>query len=488
MKLHEVMKDVPDIKIVGPDNIEVKDIRYDSRRVHPGDMFAAIPGENYDGAKFIGQAMNKGAQSFLTSPEVPAIEGYTAVQTQRVRLALALASRNFYERPSEKLKVIGITGTNGKTTTSYLLHGILDEAGVRAGLIGTVQYLVGGEVLSAARTTPESPDLNSLMTGMLSTGSQACILEVSSHAVALDRIAGMRMEVGVFTNLTRDHLDFHRDMEDYYRAKARLFLEEDTVHRAVNLDDSHGKRLVEEIGEPVLTYGLKEGDVRLNNEISTGEWGSRFALQTPWGELDVDTSLPGLFNVSNIMAAVCAAGLLDVEIHRIAEGIKKVQRVPGRFERVDRGQLFSAVVDYAHTPDALENLLENAGKLTLGRTIVVFGCGGDRDRAKRPLMGEVAERLADFVIVTSDNPRSEEPEAIIDDIMDGLHGKKGFVQRITDRREAIALAVGEAKQGDMVVVAGKGHENYQIVGKKVLPFSDVDELANAIIRSLEGAL
>jgi UDP-N-acetylmuramoyl-L-alanyl-D-glutamate--2,6-diaminopimelate ligase len=355
-------------------------------------------------------------------------------------------------------------------------------------LIGTVQYLVGGEVLSAARTTPESPDLNSLMTGMLSSGSQACILEVSSHAVALDRIAGMRMEVGIFTNLTRDHLDFHQDMEDYYQAKARLFLEEDTVHSAVNLDDPYGKRLAEEIGEPVVTFGLKQGNVRPSGEISTGEWGSRFTLQTPWGELDVDTPLPGLFNVSNIMAAVSAAGLLGVATYHIAEGIRKVTRVPGRFERVERGQLFTAVVDYAHTPDALENLLENARKLTRGRTIVVFGCGGDRDRAKRSLMGEVAERLADLVIVTSDNPRSEEPDAIIDNIMDGLRDKKGPVQRVTDRREAITLAVGEAKQGDIVVVAGKGHENYQITGKKVLPFSDVDELAKAIVQSLEGVL
>jgi len=482
------MKDVPDINIVGPDNVEVKDIRYDSRRVHPGDMFAAIPGENFDGAQFIEQAISKGARSFLTSQEVPAINGYTAVQARKVRLALALASKNFYESPSEKLKVIGITGTNGKTTTSYLLHGILDEAGVQAGLIGTVQYLVGGEVLSAARTTPESPDLNSLMTGMLSSGSQACILEVSSHAVALDRIAGMRMEVGVFTNLTRDHLDFHQDMEDYYQAKARLFLEEDTVHSAVNLDDPYGKRLAEEIGESVVTFGLKQGNVRPSGEISTGEWGSRFTLQTPWGELDVDTTLPGLFNVSNIMAAVSAAGLLGVATYHITEGIRKVTRVPGRFERVERGQLFTAVVDYAHTPDALENLLENARKLTPGRTIVVFGCGGDRDRAKRSLMGEVAERLADLVIVTSDNPRSEEPDAIIDNIMDGLRDKKGPVQRVTDRREAITLAVGEAKQGDIVVVAGKGHENYQITGKKVLPFSDVDELANAIVQSLEGVL
>ncbi len=482
------MKNVPDIKIVGPDNVEVKDIRYDSRRVNPGDMFAAIPGENYDGAKFIEQAMTKGARSFLTSREVPAIEGYTVVQARRVRLALALAARNFHESPSEKLKVIGITGTNGKTTTSYLLHGILDEAGVRAGLIGTVQYLVGGEVLSAARTTPESPDLNSLMAGMLSSGSQACILEVSSHAVALDRIAGMRMEVGVFTNLTMDHLDFHQDMEDYYRAKARLFLEEDTVHSAVNLDDPYGKRLIEEIGGPVLTFGLKEGDVRPTGDITTGEWGSRFTLQTPWGVLDVDTSLPGLFNVSNVMAAVCAAGLLDVATYHISEGLRKVRRVPGRFERVEKGQLFTAIVDYAHTPDALENLLENAGKLTPGRTIVVFGCGGDRDRNKRPLMGEVAGRLADLVIVTSDNPRSEEPDAIIDDIMDGLRDKNRLVQRVTDRREAIALAVGEAKQGDIVVVAGKGHENYQITGKKVLPFSDVEELANAIVHSLESVL
>jgi len=482
------MKNIPDINIVGPDDIEVNDIRYDSRMVHPGDMFAAISGENHDGAQFIGQAMSKGALSFLMDRDVPAVDGHTTVQAHRVRLTLALASRNFYGRPSENLKVVGITGTNGKTTTSFLLHGILDEAGIGAGLVGTVQYLVGGEILSAARTTPESPDLNSLMRGMISSGNQACILEVSSHAVSLDRIAGMRMEVGVFTNLTRDHLDFHEDMEDYYRAKSRLFLEEDTVHSAVNLDDPYGRRLSEEIGEPVLTFGMKDGDVRPMGEITTGEWGSRFALQTPWGDLDVDTPLPGLFNVSNVMAAVSAAGLLDVEIQHIEQGIRNVRRVPGRFERVERGQAFAAVVDYAHTPDALENLLANAGKLTPGRTIVVFGCGGDRDQAKRPLMGEVAGRLADLVIVTSDNPRSEVPEAIIEDIMDGLEGSEDVVRKMTDRRKAIAAAVEAAKEGDIVVVAGKGHENYQITGESVLPFSDVDELADAIVRSQEGVL
>ena len=488
MKLSEVMKDIPDIRIIGPDNIEVNDIRYDSRMVHPGDMFAAIPGENYDGALFMEQAVEKGAMSFLTDRSVPSLDGFTSVQAERVRLALALASRNFYGRPSETLKVVGITGTNGKTTTSYLLHGILEEAGVKAGLVGTVQYLVGGEILSAARTTPESPDLNSLMRGMLSSGSQACILEVSSHAVALERIAGMRMEVGVFTNLTRDHLDFHQDMEDYYRAKARLFLEEDTIHSAVNLDDPYGKRLAEEMGEPVLTFGLEGGDVRPMDRISTGEWGSRFDLQTPWGEMSLETPLPGRFNVSNVMAAVSAAGLLDVDPHHIAEGIRNVRRVPGRFERVERGQQFSAVVDYAHTPDALENLLENARELTPGRTIVVFGCGGDRDQAKRPLMGEVAGRLADLVIVTSDNPRSEAPETIIDDIMDGMDSSRGLVRRLTDRRKAIAAAVEEAKEEDIVIVAGKGHENYQITGKTVLPFSDVDELADAIVRLQEGTL
>ena len=488
MKLMEVFTDVPDVTFTGPVDVQVNGIRYDSRRVQDGDLFAAIRGENFDGARFIPDAVVRGARVFLAEKGTSTVEGCTLVQTSRVRHALALASRNFFGDPSSRISVVGITGTNGKTTTSYLVHGICESSGIRAGLIGTVQYLVGGQVISAARTTPESPDLNSHLSAMIDAGVKACIMEVSSHALTLERTTGLRMAVAAFTNLTREHLDFHRDMEDYYCAKSRLSMEGDVGGRVVNLDDAFGRRLTEEIGAGVLTYGLKGGDIHPAGKLAFGEWGSRCTLSTPWGKVPIDSPLPGRFNLSNIMTAVGVCGLLGLAPAQIAEGILKVQRVPGRFERVDRGQPFSALVDYAHTPDALENLLQNVREITTGKVLTVFGCGGDRDRTKRPLMGAVAARLSDLVFVTSDNPRSEDPECIIDEIMDAFERVPDHVSRISDRRSAISAAVIRCSPGDTLVVAGKGHENYQMIGGRVIPFSDVDEVAAAIERLARGEL
>jgi UDP-N-acetylmuramoyl-L-alanyl-D-glutamate--2,6-diaminopimelate ligase len=474
------MNGIENIEILGDSAVDVASLKYDSRRVSDGDMFAAIKGENFDGMKFVEEAARRGARTFLVPEGAErGVEG-TYVHASNVREALALASRNFFGDPSSKLKVVGITGTNGKTTSSYLIHGILEQAGIDAGLIGTVQYLVGGEVISAARTTPESPDLLGLMDTMVRSGCGACILEVSSHAVTLSRVTGVKLEVAVFMNLTRDHLDFHNDMEEYFRAKAALFEVGEVNHRVVNRDDPFGKRLLKEIGADVLTFGLKDGDISPEGPVTVEEWGSRCRLSTPWGPVDVNTALPGRFNLYNIMAAVASCGLLGLTVDGISRGLSSVDKVPGRFEKVDRGQSFTAVVDYAHTPDALDNVLENARAITDGRVITVFGCGGDRDTSKRPLMGQVAGRLSDLVYVTSDNPRSEDPEFIMDQIMEGLDDPMGTVERISDRRTAIGRAVREARPGDMIVVAGKGHENYQIIGERILPFSDVDELARAI--------
>jgi UDP-N-acetylmuramoyl-L-alanyl-D-glutamate--2,6-diaminopimelate ligase len=474
------MNGIENVQVLGDSTVEVASLKYDSRRVSDGDLFAAIPGENFDGAGFICQAARRGALAFLVQEGTAReVEG-TFVVTTSVRKSLALASRNYFGDPSSKLKVAGITGTNGKTTSSYLIHGILEQAGVRSGLVGTVQYLVGGEVISAARTTPESPDLYGLMDSMVETGCSACVLEVSSHALTLDRVTGVAMEVAVFTNLTRDHLDFHGDMESYFQAKAALFEAREVNHRVVNRDDPYGRRLAAKTGSEILTYGMEGGDVSPEGPVTIDQWGSRCRLRTPWGPVDVNTTLTGRFNLYNIMAAVATCGLLGVDAGRISAGLSMVEKVPGRFEKVDRGQPFTAVVDYAHTPDALENVLENARAITSGRVITVFGCGGDRDRSKRPLMGQAAGRLSDLVYVTSDNPRSEDHEKILDDIMEGLDDFEGAVERIVDRKAAIARAVREARPGDMLVVAGKGHENYQIVGERILPFSDVDELARAI--------
>lgn len=474
------MKGIEHIKLLGDSAVNVTSIKYDSRRVSEGDLFAAIRGENFDGMNFIEDAARRGALAFLVPEGADrGVEG-TYVYAADVRKTLALASKNFFDDPSSKLKVVGITGTNGKTTSSYLIHGILEQAGIDSGLIGTVQYLVGGEIISAARTTPESPDLLGLMDTMVKTGCGACILEVSSHAITLDRVTGVKLEVAVFMNLTRDHLDFHNDMEEYFRAKATLFETGDVNHKVVNRDDPFGQRLLKELGSDVLTFGMDEGDICPDGPVTVEEWGSRCRLSTPWGPVDVNTSLPGRFNLYNIMAAVASCGLLGLNVDSIAQGLSSVDKVPGRFEKVDRGQSFTAVVDYAHTPDALENILENARAITDGRVITVFGCGGDRDTSKRPLMGQAAGRLSDIVFVTSDNPRSEDPEFIIDEIMEGLGDPMGTVQRVSDRKTAIACAVREARPGDMVLVAGKGHENYQIIGERVLPFSDVDELGRAI--------
>ena len=488
MRLMDVMENIENIRILGNSTTDVASLKYDSRRVSQGDMFAAIQGVNFDGVKFIEEAAERGARTFLVPEGVDPIAQGAHVFSSNVRETLALASRNFFGNPSSKMKVVGITGTNGKTTSSYLIHGILEQAGIDAGLIGTVQYLVGGEVISAARTTPESPDLNALMDTMVQNGSVACIVEVSSHALTLHRVTGVELEVALFTNLTRDHLDFHGDMEDYYRAKSTLFKAGEVHHRVVNRDDPYGMRLISELGPGVLTYGMQGGDISPAGPVTLNQWGSRCRLETPWGAVDVNTGLPGRFNLYNIMAAVASCGLLGLDPARITEGLSSVDRIPGRFEKVDRGQPFTAVVDYAHTPDALENVLENARAITTGRVITVFGCGGDRDTSKRPLMGQAAGRLSDVVIVTCDNPRSEDPEAILDDIMAGIEDPRGVVERISDRKTAIEHAVKEARPGDMVLIAGKGHENYQIIGDRVLPFSDVDELGRAIKKVMGGKL
>lgn len=488
MKLREVMKGIEGLQFAGLNDAEVGGIRYDSRKVVPGDLFAAIKGDRFDGADFIPQAKEMGALSFLLDSQIPGLDEYSVVVSENVRQTLALASKNFYGDPSARLKVVGITGTNGKTTTAYLAHGILEKAGIGAGLVGTVQYLVGGQVISASRTTPESPDLNALLSAMADKGSEACIVEVSSHALCLERITGIRMEVAVFTNLTSDHMDFHKDMEDYFEAKTRLFSQNAAAHCLINVDDPYGRRLLERTGSRTLTFGIKSGDIRPEGKMEWGEWGSRLSLATPWGTVRIDSPLPGVFNISNMMAAAGICGLLGLSPEAVSEGISEVRRVPGRFEIVDRGQPFTALVDYAHTPDALENLLINVKELTRQRVIVVFGCGGDRDRAKRPVMGEIAARIADTVYVTSDNPRSEDPEKIIDDIFEGISSAGQKVKRVPDRREAIAASVQEAEPGDVLVIAGKGHENYQIVGERTLPFSDADELAKVLSRLGEAEL
>jgi UDP-N-acetylmuramoyl-L-alanyl-D-glutamate--2,6-diaminopimelate ligase len=391
------------------------------------------------------------------------------------RAAMGPAAARFYGDPTAQLKVVGITGTNGKTTTAFLTRAILERAGVQTGLLGTVKSIVGGVEEPVERTTPEGIDLQATFRRMLDAGDTACAMEVSSHALELGRAEGIHFACRVFTNLTQDHLDFHPDMEAYFAAKRRLF---DTPGVAiVNVDDEYGSRLAGELGD-ALTYGVtSEADYRAR-DVDFDPSGSSFTCETPDGAIEIRTRLPGLFNVQNALAALAASRALDVDLDAARAALAEAERVPGRFEPVDEGQPFTVLVDYAHTPEALDNVLRAARELTDGRVHVVFGAGGDRDRAKRPLMGKAAVELADRVVVTSDNPRSENPRAIIEEI---LAGTGPDVESEPDRRRAIALAVSSAEPGDVVVVAGKGHEQGQEFenGRKE-PFDDVTVVREAL--------
>jgi len=472
---------------------EVTDVTYDSRRIVPGAVFVALRGQQADGAAFAGQALDRGAIAIIAETPPPADVGAPWFVVPDARRALAVLSSAFFGAPSHELLVVGITGTNGKTTTSYLLCSVFDRAGMPCGRIGTVSYRVAGEERPAPHTTPEASDLQRLLREMVQRGCGACAMEVSSHALAQRRVDETRFAAAVFTNLTRDHLDFHRDMEDYFEAKRRLFeMLPAGAASVVNLDDPRGASLLERASGPV-TYAIdRAADVR-PGPLTFSLDGLKFDVRTPRGLIHISSRLVGRPNVYNILAAVATAVALDVPFSAIEQGIATLENVPGRFQVVSNpGDDVTVVVDYAHTDDALRNLLETARPLARGRIITVFGCGGDRDRSKRPLMGAVAARLSDVVVVTSDNPRSEDPMRIIDEIARGMpatprgrngspaHGAAPAVLTIVDRAAAIERTVREAVPGDLVLIAGKGHERYQVIGSRTLPFDDV-EVARAAL-------
>ncbi len=469
---------------VGP----VTGIAYDSRRVAPGEVFVALRGQHADGTTFARQALDRGAAVIVAEqPPPPDVHAPWAI-VEDARLALALLAAEFYRHPSDEMRVVGITGTNGKTTTAYLVAAIFEAAGVRCGVLGTVAYRVGDEVREATRTTPEAPELQALMREMVDRGCGACAMEVSSHALALRRVDGMTFSAAVFTNLTRDHLDFHANMESYFRAKRRLFemLPRDAPS-LINVDDPRGASLVESVGRPV-TYGINRAADIIPGPVSFTLDGLAFDVRTPRGTIHVRSSQVGRPNVYNILAAVATATALGLPFDAIERGLRAIDGVPGRFQVVSQAtDDVTVVVDYAHTDDALRNLLETARPLARGRVITVFGCGGDRDRTKRPLMGAVAGRLSDLIVITSDNPRSEDPARIIEEIQRGItpDTRRDAAQRIlaiVDRRQAIGRAVELARPGDLVLVAGKGHEKYQVIGDQVLPFDDVAVAREALVR------
>jgi UDP-N-acetylmuramoyl-L-alanyl-D-glutamate--2,6-diaminopimelate ligase len=463
---------------------EIHGVEYDSRRVAPGFLFFAFPGSRTDGRKFAQDAVARGAAAIASESAPPADFPAPWVQVEHGRQALALASRAFHDRPDERLGITGITGTNGKTTTGFLLDSVLRAAGATTALIGTIEYHLAGRVLPAVNTTPESLELIRIFDELASCGGAYATMEVSSHALALGRVYGLRFHTAVFTNLTRDHLDFHGTMEEYFAAKHKLFDGAGApppAYAVLNQDDEYSRKIAPAAATKTIWYGLgAEANLRARH-ISSSFNGLRFEVQYGKLRFPVESPLIGKINVYNILAA-CGAGLsygLDPEI--IARGIAGLAAVPGRFERVDEGQPFVVVVDYAHTDDALRNTISVARGLNPKRVITVFGCGGDRDRTKRPLMGLAAAEGSDLVVLTSDNPRSEDPLAIMNDALVGIRRTDTPHIVEPDRAAAISRALGEARPGDIIILAGKGHEPYQILKDKTIAFDD-REVARHVLK------
>ena len=451
-------------EVVGPADAVVHDLAYDARTARPGSLFFCVPGQRADGHDFAPEAVANGAVALVVERRLDTPVPQFVVADSRA--AMAVAADEFFGRPTAELAVAGVTGTAGKTTTAFLLYAVLAAAGRRPGLLGTIETRVDGERRPATRTTAEAIDLQRLFREMLDAGDRSCAMEATSHGSALRRLDRVRFQVLVFTNLDQDHLDFHRDMEDYFEAKRRLFVRDDPPPAAVNVGNAYGRRLADELrgrGTPLLTFGLGE-DAEIRPETTA-----------------VQTRLQGRFNLENVLGTVAAGRLLGIDDDAVARGIASVAGVPGRFQPVDEGQDFTVIVDYSHKPGALETVLRTARELGPGRLICVFGCGGDRDRGKRPLMGRIASELTDIAIVTSDNPRSEDPLAIIDEIVAGMDGEETVEP---DRAEAIELALELARPGDVVVIAGKGHERGQEIGGVVLPFDDA-EVAGEVLRALK---
>jgi len=472
MKLRQLLKDVH-VRARSVDlDAEVTNVTADSRLVVPGALFVAIPGFKTDGANFIDAAIRKGAAAIVGESSA------ASVQVDDARAALSLIAANFYGRPANKLSIAGVTGTSGKTTTTKMIESIFDAAGAPVGLIGTIEYRAGDERLMADRTTPDAVVLQQWFAKMVDAGVRNAVTEVSSHALALKRTYGIHFAAAVFTNLSQDHFDFHKDFEDYFAAKRILFDQIDRTRKTavVNIDDEYGRRLANELGDCVVTFGRgANADIHPVDGFEISVRGLNGRAVTPAGEVRIESRLLGAPNLYNWLGAIGAAQAVGIDIGTIEAGIRNLAAVRGRFEYVESDGGPTVIVDYAHKPDALEKLLQAVRDLAKGRRVVlIVGCGGDRDKDKRPKMGAIAARLADYTILTSDNPRGEKPEAILDDIEAGMRGAANYT-RIADRREAIRRAIAEASDEDVVVIAGKGHEPYQVIGDQVIHFDDREE-------------
>lgn len=483
MILNELTVGVKIKRLLGSENVKILGITHDSNRVGEGFLFAAIKGETSDGHTFIGQAVDRGARALL----VETMDGIdlgdvSIILVDDSRSSLAQISSNFYNHPANELKIVGITGTNGKTTTTYLLESILQHDNKNVGVIGTVEYRYKGNKIQSNMTTPESVDLMALLREMRTSGVEYVVMEVSSHALDKKRVLGCDFDAAVFTNLSQDHLDYHTTLDNYFAAKKRLFTEvlktsgKKHISSVINVDDLYGRKLVDESVGKVISYSIDDRHATVfADEIKLTNEGIMSRVRSPWGKIDIRSNLLGRHNLSNILAATASALSLGVPPDSIEKGVSSLSSIPGRLERVDNTLGISILVDYAHTPDALKNVLQVVKPLTIGKLILVFGCGGDRDPIKRPIMGRIGRELSDILVVTSDNPRTESPEKIIEDIEVGVF-EVGFSPktyfRIIDRRSAIERAIEIASEGDSVLIAGKGHENYQIVGKVKNPFDD----------------
>ncbi|MEN6389076.1 MAG: UDP-N-acetylmuramoyl-L-alanyl-D-glutamate--2,6-diaminopimelate ligase [Syntrophomonas sp.] len=475
MRLSEVLEGVVHSRIGVPGDPEIYGIAYDSRQVKPGFLFVCISGFKTNGHLYIEDARGKGAAAILVEKEAVDCDLPIALCNDS-RAALARMAGNFYQHPSQQLRLIGVTGTNGKTTTTHLIKAILEEAGKKAGILGTLYARVEDKSFDLGHTTPEAPDIDAFLKVCQEQQAGYVVMEVSSHALVLDRVNALDFNVAVFTNLTQDHLDLHETMEAYCNAKLKLFKNLETCPEnfsIINGDDEYAQAFLDQAGSTAVSYGIEKEARIMAQDVHVTLKGSDFTVVYPGGTFKIQMKLIGLFSVYNALAAIAFALTEGIAVETIQSALAQVDGVPGRFEQVQCGQDFTVVVDYAHTPDGLENILKTARGILEHRLITVFGCGGDRDRGKRPLMGEIAARYSDFTIVTSDNPRSEEPQDIINDIVPGVQKvKDSRYAIIVDRREAIRHAIHLARPGDLVVIAGKGHETYQLVKGQVLDFDD----------------
>jgi len=482
MKFNHLFRGVDIVDITGNKFIDITNISYDSKQVKESGLFFAVKGTTYNGADFIDEAIERGATCVVSENDFITYKSVCKARVKDIQKATAKIANNFYNAPSSEMKVIGITGTNGKTTILHMIESILENAGIKTGSIGTINYKIGDKKIPAINTTPSAVMVQRFLSEMLKSNIMNCIMEVSSHSLCQHRVDGVLCSEAIFSNLTPEHLDYHNDMEEYFNAKNKLFdmLKEDGM-AILNIDDEYGRRIAKNVKRDFLTYGINKGGDFLATEIDLSVSGSKFKVETPNGTLDINSPLIGYYNIYNILAAIAFAHKREIDANIIVEAINNFTGAPGRLQKVaTRRSDFDVFVDYAHTDDALRNVLTALRKIAKGKLLVVFGCGGNRDATKRPQMGKTSAELSDYVFVTSDNPRDEEPAKIIDDIVKGIPTESKRYKILPDRKKAIEASIKMAKKNDIVLIAGKGHEKYQILKDATISFDDC-QIAEEVI-------